>query len=145
VSLFYFVVAVLGLVLSVSDWLWNGPSAYVGGLEGRKIFDPLTPTGFRGPTNVYAELPVPAAVDWLRAVCFAVALAAAVALLVNRFSREVRLPRCRRQRALCPGARYGDFLVVRAALPARAGSLRRFAAIASDTLHRHETGLRPVQ
>ena len=91
-TLFYFVVAVLGLVGTLSGWLWSGPSAYVGGLDGRKIFDPLTPTGFRGPTNVYAELSVPAVADSLRAVCLGVALAAAVALLVNRFLREVRLP-----------------------------------------------------
>jgi hypothetical protein len=92
VSLFHFFLGVLGVVLPISGWLWDGPSAYVPGIDGSKIFDPLTPLGFRGPTNFYAELSVPAAVDWIRAVCFAVALAAAVALVVNRFFREVRLP-----------------------------------------------------
>jgi hypothetical protein len=92
VTLFHFLIGVLGVVIPLSDWLWNGPSAYVPGIDGRKIFDPLTPTGFRGPTNSYAELSVPVATDVIRSVCLAVALVAAAALLSNRFFRELRLP-----------------------------------------------------
>lgn len=91
-TLFHFILGVLGVVLPLWGWLWDGPSAYVPGIEGRKIFDPLTPTGFRGPTNSYAELSVPVATDVIRTLCLAVALVAAAALLSNRFFREVRLP-----------------------------------------------------
>ncbi len=49
-------------------WLWDGPSAYVPGIDGRKIFDPLTASGFHGPTNSYAELAVPVAPDVIRTV-----------------------------------------------------------------------------
>jgi hypothetical protein len=78
-------------VMFMLDWLWDGPGAYVGVVQGAKIWD-LSHTGFRGSGNYYVDLAVPAATDALRALCLGVAALAVLGMLLNQFLRRVRLP-----------------------------------------------------
>jgi hypothetical protein len=91
-DLYYYFLFVFVAIFPKLEWLWEGPSAYVPGIDGRKIFDQLTASGFRGPSNFYAELAVPATTDALRALCLCIAVLAAMGMLFNRFFRDARLP-----------------------------------------------------
>ncbi len=90
-TLYFVLIPVFMVILTVIAWLWNGPAAFVPGIPGSWVFV-ASPAGLTSSTNSFAEAGVPMLTAVLRSVCAGVAALAALGLVLHRWLGEWRLP-----------------------------------------------------